>query len=339
MAANRVTKMREWLARGILSSMAGLILLGVALAWRSHQDGLTLQARMAEQGGWSPSALTATVGQPLHLRLTSDDVTHGFAVGRTDWRAVDVYPGQVTEVTLTFDHPGKYVFYCTRWCGPEHWRMRGTIQVSGTASAGGEEAIIAQPPLYAELNLDIDAPHPVSATPQARPSAATGQALLGQTPALHRQAAYLRSHSPGEVWEALRGEQFTQTLSDQRVWDLVAALWQAGTTPENLEQGEALYSQNCAACHGAGGAGDGVFANRTASQGDPPGSTEMGHSPRAPADFTDASTMLGASPALLQGKIVRGGMGTGMPYWGPIFNEDQIWAIVDYLYAFQFDYK
>jgi len=26
--------------------------------------------------------------------------------------------------------------------------------------------------------------------------------------------------------------------------------------------------------------------------------------------------MLGASPALLHGKIVRGGMGTGMPYWG-----------------------
>jgi hypothetical protein len=40
--------------------------------------------------------------------------------------------------------------------------------------------------------------------------------------------------------------------------------------------------------------------------------------------------MLGASPALLQGKIIRGGMGTGMPYWGPIFTEAQTWALVDY---------
>lgn len=26
---------------------------------------------------------------------------------------------------------------------------------------------------------------------------------------------------------------------------------------------------------------------------------------------------------MLQGKILRGGMGTGMPYWGPIFTEEQ----------------
>jgi heme/copper-type cytochrome/quinol oxidase subunit 2 len=157
--------MREWLASGILASIAGLILLGVAFAWRSHQDELTLQARMAEQGGWSPSALTATVGQPLHLRLTSDDVTHGFAVGQMDWPAVDIYPGVMTDVTLTFDHPGKYVFYCTRWCGPNHWRMRGTIQVSGAAKAPIEPTLTAQTPLYASLNLDIDAPHPASISP------------------------------------------------------------------------------------------------------------------------------------------------------------------------------
>jgi mono/diheme cytochrome c family protein/plastocyanin len=339
MAADRVTKMREWLGRGILASIAGLVLLGVALAWRSNQDSLTLQARMAEQGGWNPSALTATVGQPLHLRLTSDDVTHGFAVGQTDWPAADVYPGKVTEITLTFDHPGKYAFYCTRWCGPNHWRMRGTIQVADAAGVPGAPEATTPAPLYASLKLDIDAPHPASATPQARPSAATGEAFLGQAPPLYRELAYLRSHSPAEIWQRLRNEQFTQTLSDQQVWDLVAALWQAGTNPVSLEQGEILYSQNCAACHGADGSGNGVFANQAASPGDTPGPTPDGHNLKAPADFTEASTMLGASPALLQGKIVRGGMGTGMPYWGPIFNEDQIWTIVDYLYAFQFDYK
>ena len=151
----------------VLIALTLLIGLGVFLAWRSHQDGLPLHARMPEQGGWDPSALSATVGQPLHLRLTSDDVTHGFAVGQTDWPAVDVYPGEVTEVTLTFDHPGTYVFYCTRWCGANHWRMRGTIQVAGADGSPGEPAATAQAPLYTELSLDIDAPHPASATPQA----------------------------------------------------------------------------------------------------------------------------------------------------------------------------
>ena len=42
---------------------------------------------------------------------------------------------------------------------------------------------------------------------------------------------------------------------------------------------------------------------------------EFGHNTKSPVDFTDSSQMLGASPALLQGKIIRGGMGTGMPYW------------------------
>jgi mono/diheme cytochrome c family protein len=47
--------------------------------------------------------------------------------------------------------------------------------------------------------------------------------------------------------------------------------------------------------------------------------------------------MLSASPAHLQGKIIRGGMGTGMPYWGPILTEDQTWALVAYLLTFQFE--
>jgi mono/diheme cytochrome c family protein len=60
---------------------------------------------------------------------------------------------------------------------------------------------------------------------------------------------------------------------------------------------------------------------------------------QTPADFTDPARMLGASPALLEGKILRGGMGTGMPMWGSIFTEQQIWDLVAYLYSFQFKYE
>jgi mono/diheme cytochrome c family protein len=59
---------------------------------------------------------------------------------------------------------------------------------------------------------------------------------------------------------------------------------------------------------------------------------------QAPVDFTDSKRMLGASPALLQGKVLRGGMGTDMPMWGSIFTEQQIWDLIAHLCSFQFEY-
>lgn len=55
------------------------------------------------------------------------------------------------------------------------------------------------------------------------------------------------------------------------------------------------------------------------------------HSASDVADFTRAATMFGASRALLHGKLVRGGMGTGMPSWGGILTDDQAWSVVEYL--------
>ncbi len=289
---------------------------------------VTLRARMAEDGGWTPDHLTATVGRPLRLRLTSDDVMHGFAVGRTDLPVVNVNPGQVSEVSLTFTRPGRYVFYCTRWCGVDHWRMRGTIDVAGDPVDAGDEA----PPLYVRLGLDLDAPHPARSVPAHRASATRGASLGVSIPAAYRLVERYRSESPAELWRALRTEAGARALSDADVWDLVASVARSHTTPEALQEGRQLYAANCAACHGERGAGDGVMAPAIASRFR---AASARHEMTGPADFTDPVRSLGASPALLQGKIVRGGMGTGMPYWGPIFTEAQTWALVAYLQTFQ----
>lgn len=60
---------------------------------------------------------------------------------------------------------------------------------------------------------------------------------------------------------------------------------------------------------------------------------------QAPADLSDAERIPSASPGLLEGKILRGGMGTGMPMWGSILTQEQIWDVVAYLYSFQFEYE
>ena len=294
---------------------------------------IEMHGTMSETGGWTPSDITARAGEPIRLRLTSDDVIHGFAVGQSSLPALDVKPGEVTETTLTFDEPGKYTFYCTRWCGPNHWRMRGTIEVTSDQSVSDQLA--GEQPLYVRLGIDIDAPHPTDVLPDRAPSAQRGEALGIAIPVKYLTTEFYRAHSPADAWKRLRGEPFTQDLTDGQVWDLVAYAWRSNTTAQALETGKKLFAQNCAACHGENGAGDGVMAESLTGQvhsGD-----MQRHDTKAPADFSDSSSMLGASPALLHGKIVRGGMGTGMPYWGPIFTEEQLWSVISYLWTFQFD--
>jgi mono/diheme cytochrome c family protein/plastocyanin len=323
----------EFYAR-ILIIVGMLIAVGAPLFfWRNTP---LIHARMADTGGWSPDVIKAEAGEPLRLRLTSDDVVHGFAVGQMNMEAVDVEPGKVTEVTLTFDKPGTYTFFCTRWCGVNHWRMRGTIEVSGPAT-GSEPA--PKIPLYVTLGIDIDAPHESPVVPNSQPSAARGQELAASLEiSKFSNPEFYRANSPYQVFESLA----STSLSEAERWDVVAYIWQLNTTPASLANGKELYAQNCAACHGENGAGDGVFADDLAEAGEASMqsmSGDMDMAMQTPVDFTDSKRMLGASPAILQGKILRGGMGTGMPMWGSIFTEEQIWDLIAHLYSLQFDYQ
>jgi len=320
-------KRSELLSR--LLVVAGIFLAIGAPLFFWNQTSL-IHARMAEDGGWTPDVIRAEAGQPLHIKFTSDDVVHGFAVGQMDMQSVDILPGKVTSLTLIFDKPSIYTFYCTRWCGLNHWRMRGTIEVSGSTP----DLEPASPPLYVSLKLNIDSPHAAPEIPNFQPSALRGQGFISNYP-VDFSVDYYRSHSPYQAFSELSNTSLTKT---QR-WDVVAALWQANTSPESLDNGKQIYAQNCAACHGENGAGDGVFADDLAlaveaSKQTMSGADNMKMQPMV--DFTDPAAMLGASPALLQGKILRGGMGTGMPMWGSIFTEEQIWDLIAYLYSFQF---
>ena len=322
----------ELLARILI--LAGIFLAAGAPLFFWTRTPL-IHAHMAENGGWTPDVIQAEVGKPLKLRLTSDDVTHGFAVGQMEMEPLDVEPGKVTDITLTFEKPGTYTFYCTRWCGLNHWRMRGTIEVSGPSVESDPPAV----PLYVTLGLNIDAPHESPSAPGNRPLAIRGQQLAQDVQiSTFLIPEYYRANSPYQVFEALAPTQRT----DSEKWDIVSYIWQLNTTPEALANGKKLYTQNCAACHGENGAGNGVFADDIAKAGKSSMQSMAGAENsmmQTPANFTDPKRMLGASPALLQGKILRGGMGTGMPMWGAIFTEGQIWDLISYLYSFQFEYQ
>jgi high-affinity iron transporter len=90
-----------------------------------------------------------------------------------------------------------------------------------------------------------------------------------------------------------------------------------------LEKGKMIFESNCAACHGSSGAGDGVMASAF-------------HDPVV-ANFIDLTRMATANTVLLEGKILRGGMGTGMPYWGMILTREEIRAVVEYIWSLLWD--
>jgi mono/diheme cytochrome c family protein/plastocyanin len=316
----------EKLSRVLVVCGLLFILAAPIVTWFLGTQGVVMMhGRMAESGGWTPDNLQAQVGVPLHLRLTSDDVTHGFAIGQNDMPSVDVLPGKMADVTVTFDKPGTYTFYCTRWCGVNHWRMRGKIEVSGSDPSKPQPA---GSPLYMTLGLNIDAAHPAVVTPVGIPDAQAGATFSSRLPANTLTTDYYRSHSPDQAYQDLRANPTLSSLDDSELWNLIAYIWQSNTTPAELANGQKLFARNCAACHGEAGGGDGVFATKVQAL-----------TGKSPAKFADSGSMLGASPALLQGKLLRGGMGTSMPSWGPILTDQQTWDIISFLYTFQFKEK
>ncbi|HEY3289825.1 MAG TPA: c-type cytochrome [Anaerolineae bacterium] len=300
-------------------------------AQRVHH--IDINGVVAEAGGWSPANLTVSAGDQVQIHLTSRDVVHGFAIGQMDVPAVDVKPGLVSHFNVTFDRPGKFVYYCTQWCGLNHWRMRGVIEV--LPNSPKPQPVVNRQPLYAQLGLDIDAAHPAAVVPAERLSAERGARLDVTLPAEYLTPDYYRAHSPAEAWQALRQLPATQAYSDAKVWDLVAFVWESNSTTQRRALGRQLYTANCTACHGESGAGNGPIAAALANQS----TSDFGSGTLTPTAFSNPTSMLGASPALLQGKIIRGGMGTGMPYWGPVFSDSQVWALIEYLWTFQMEYR
>jgi mono/diheme cytochrome c family protein len=88
--------------------------------------------------------------------------------------------------------------------------------------------------------------------------------------------------------------------------------------PESLEVGQRVYSQNCQACHGVGGRGDGPMAARL----EPP-----------PLDLA-VHVPLHSEGDLF--RFVRDGIsGTAMPPWEGKLSDQEIWHVVNYIMTFE----
>jgi high-affinity iron transporter len=83
-----------------------------------------------------------------------------------------------------------------------------------------------------------------------------------------------------------------------------------------LAQGRAIFEQNCVACHGAAGAGDGPRAAEFTPH---------------PAAIGNTSMMHDRTPALMYRIVSVGVQGTMMAGWSSKLSSDERWAVVQYV--------
>jgi cytochrome c oxidase subunit 2 len=82
----------------------------------------------AKRFGFVPEQITLKKGEPVTLRLHSEDVTHGFFMRKLKIDT-EVEPGKTTDVTITPEVAGSYTTICDHFCGANHGNMKMTIVV------------------------------------------------------------------------------------------------------------------------------------------------------------------------------------------------------------------
>jgi cytochrome c oxidase subunit 2 len=104
--------------------------------------------------------LHVPVGQPVKLRMISDDVIHSFYIP-VFRRKMDVLPGRRTEMSFTASRPGEYHLFCAEYCGTDHSRMRGKVVVmeprafaDWISNVTDEEPVVAGARLFAQHRCD-----------------------------------------------------------------------------------------------------------------------------------------------------------------------------------------
>lgn len=92
-------------------------------------DEITLIGRTPLRGNWSQREIRVKQGAVVRLRLTSEDVTHGFLIPDLGVNGAPISPGVFKTVEFTAERAGVFNFYCNNLCSHEHGGMTGKIIV------------------------------------------------------------------------------------------------------------------------------------------------------------------------------------------------------------------
>ena len=139
---------------------------------------------------------------------------------------------------------------------------------------------------------------------------------------------------------AYGASSFGVNLTDEERWHVIFHEWTYQSTPAEVARGKRLYETKligvegtaltCAACHGTAGDGRGPRSAQL--------SRELWHWARGqgPGIFTDINLMAQRKPTEVY-QAIADGRGLMPAYRGKLA-DDEIWAVVNYLYTFVYDY-
>ena len=128
-------------ARWIVLTLSLTLLLAVLVLWQAGAGDVpgaeprTIEIT-ARQFAYEPSTIRVGLGEQVRLVLRSVDVTHSLAV-REYGINLTATPGDPASAVFTADRAGRFLIYCTVYCGTGHPDHVGTLIVS--AGEAGEQ--------------------------------------------------------------------------------------------------------------------------------------------------------------------------------------------------------
>jgi high-affinity iron transporter len=154
-----------------------------------------------------------------------------------------------------------------------------------------------------------------------RGDGAAARAMNPKPPAIG-DAVAMRDVSPATMYRitsvGIAGTPMTGyagAFTPEQRWNIVSYLMSLRSTPQQLAEGEGLYTQRCMQCHGALGAGDGAFARALS---------------RLPQEIGSFSWQASHSDVQLSDVVRQGIPGTAMPSSQEL-DPRQLGAVVAYL--------
>ena len=81
------------------------------------------EVKYPDYGVVTANEIYIPVGEPVLLKLSSEDVIHSFWAPELHGK-MDLVPGRVNDFWIEADEPGEYLGECAEYCGTQHAKMR-----------------------------------------------------------------------------------------------------------------------------------------------------------------------------------------------------------------------
>ncbi len=133
------TRLTRWADLAIVAFVLALVAGGV-LGARAYDAGqraargeieVTASLPTTPDGGWSAKEIRVKAGEEVAIRLTSEDVTHGFLIPDLGVQSEPIQAGAYQTIRFRVDKPGVYAYYCYVLCSHRHGAMIGKLVVEG----------------------------------------------------------------------------------------------------------------------------------------------------------------------------------------------------------------